>query len=336
MIPIETQSKFGRRFEQRLQEHLKSHDLLRRDEKVLVALSGGADSMALLSSLFHLRDHLRVEIAVAHFDHGLRAGSGDDAEFCRRVADSLGLVFRAGRGDVTALARQEKRSVEDAARSARYAFLAEAASVEGCTVVATGHNADDQAETVLMRLLRGSGGSGLRAMVARGRFPAKGATELSLVRPLLETSRDEIVRYCNEEGLEFVDDPSNQSLEYTRNRLRHEVLPALRAVNPAVDQALRRTARALSRDEDYLEEQAEAALAQCTVQDGLSRRRLLALHPALLIRVLRLAARRKSVQLQADESEKLLELVQAGRGQLDVSREWRAEVSEESLDWALR
>jgi tRNA(Ile)-lysidine synthase len=336
VIPIETKSKFGRRFEQRLQERIKAEDLLRRGERVLVALSGGPDSMTLLASLFHLREHLKIEVAVAHFNHRLRSESGDDAAFCRAVAEGLRLAFRLGDGDVRVEAEAEGRSIEDAARSARYAFLAEAAAGEGCAVVATGHNADDQAETVLMRLLRGSGGSGLRAMVGRGRFPAKTVLPLELARPLLETKREEILRYCVEEQLQFVDDPSNQSLEYTRNRIRHEVLPSLRIVNPAVDEALRRAARALSRDEDHLESQAEEALVAAVTESGLDRAALLRTHSAIAIRTLRLWGRRKGVQLQADESEKLLELVRAGRGGLDVSREWRVVVSEEGVAWEER
>ncbi|HEX5911555.1 MAG TPA: tRNA lysidine(34) synthetase TilS, partial [Rubrobacter sp.] len=331
-----TRSKYGRRFEQRLQEQIKAEELIERGERVLVALSGGPDSMALLAALFHLREHLKVELAVGHFDHQLRENSADDAEFCRRVAEGLGLPFHGGRGDVRALAKNEARSVEDAARSARYGFLAEAAGAEDCSVVATGHNADDQAETVLMRLLRGSGGSGLRAMHGRGRFPMKGARDLVLVRPLLETERSEIERYSREENLEPRDDTSNTSLEFTRNRLRHEILPRLRELNPAVDQALRRAARSLSRDEDYLEAEAETQLRQTESDGVIPRERLLSLHPALAVRVLRMAGRRRGVQLQADESDKLLELVRAGRGRLDVSSEWTVKVSDEAVTWNRR
>jgi tRNA(Ile)-lysidine synthase len=336
VIPVETRSKFGRRFEQRLQEHIKSAGVLRRGERVLVALSGGPDSTTLLASLYHLREHLKVELAAAHFDHQLRPDSGKDVEFCRKVAAGLGLPFHAATADVRALAKKEGRSVEDAARSSRYAFLAEAARAEECGVVATGHSADDQAETVLMRLLRGSGGSGLRAMQTRGRFPHKNTADLVLVRPLLETERAEIERYCREEDLQVLADPSNLSLEHTRNRLRHEVLPVLRTINPAVDQSLRRTARALARDEAYLEARAEEELARSESGDALSRQGLLEVHPAVLARVLRLAARRRGVQLQAEESEKLLELVHTGRGSLDVSREWAVQVSAESVAWLPR
>lgn len=336
MIPTATRSKFGRRFEQRLQEQIKSEDLIKRDEHVLVALSGGPDSMTLLASLCHLREHLKVDLAVAHFDHRLRESSSEDAEFCRGVAEQLGLSFEKGEADVGQLAAEEGRSVEDAARSARYAFLAEAAARAGCGVVATGHNADDQAETVLMRLLRGSGGSGLRAMHSRGRFPIKEGRDLALVRPLLETERTEIERYCAEEGIEVRDDPSNQSLEHTRNRLRHEALPLLRTINPAVDEALRRAARTLARDEAYLEEQAERALAQSGSADVINRAELLRLHPAIVVRVLRLAARRRGVQLQAEESEKLLELVQKGAGSLDISRDVSVQVSTDTVQYTRR
>jgi tRNA(Ile)-lysidine synthase len=336
VIPIETRSKFGRRFEQRLQEQIKTEKLLRRGERVLVALSGGPDSMTLLASLYHLREHLKAELAVAHFDHQLREASNEDAEYCRRVAEHLDLPLHKGQADIRALAAAEGRSIEDAARSARYAFLAEAAAAERCNVVATGHNADDQAETVLMRLLRGSGGSGLRAMHSRGRFPIKEGRDLALVRPLLETERSEIERYCHEEGVEVRDDPSNESLEHTRNRLRHEALPLLRKLNPAVDDALRRAARTLARDESYLEEQAEGALAEMGRGGVLDRTRLLELHPAIIVRVLRLAARHRGVQLQADESEKLLELVRAGRGRLDIARQVTVVVTPDAVRYQSR
>ncbi|MEX2236990.1 MAG: tRNA lysidine(34) synthetase TilS [Dehalococcoidia bacterium] len=331
-------SKYGRRFEQRLQEAIKRDRLLQKGERVLVAFSGGPDSTALLHSLTHLRNHLKVELGVAHFDHRLRDGSDSEVEFCRAVATDFGLAFFTAAADVRAMAASLKLSLEDAARQARYGFLNTVAKEHGFGVVATGHHAGDQAETLLMRLVRGSGAGGLGAMRARATLPVPGSA-VALVRPLLDFARHEVLRYCDEERLAYLEDPSNHDLAFTRNRLRCTVLPALREINPEVESALGRAARALARDEDFLDKQARSALNHVTLTAEpltLNRAALLAQDDAIVVRVLRLATEQLGVALRGAESEKLLALARAGRGRLDISKEWRVELSKFELSFAAR
>jgi tRNA(Ile)-lysidine synthase len=200
---------------------------------VLVAVSGGADSVALLQVLTRLAPEHDLSLAVCHVDHGLQAESARDAGFVRDLATRLGWPVAVERVRV---AERPGRSFEAAARTARYGALDRAARAVGARRIALGHTADDQAETVLMRLLQGAGPRGLAGIpVRRGR----------LIRPLLQVERRTILAYLEAEGLHWVEDPTNQDPKLLRNRIRHEVLPLLAAHGwPKIGQALRRTARA--------------------------------------------------------------------------------------------
>jgi tRNA(Ile)-lysidine synthase len=205
---------------------------------VLVALSGGADSTALLGALVDLRDtgELREVLAV-HVDHGLRAGSARDADACAAVCARVQVELRRATVQVPA------GNVQAAARKARYAALRREARETGATLVATGHTRDDQAETVLLRLLRGSGARGLSGIP-----PRRGI----LVRPLIDRSRAEVLAYLEERGLPHLEDPTNATPRFLRNRVRSEVLPVLRALAPQVERALARAADLLRDDEQAL------------------------------------------------------------------------------------
>jgi tRNA(Ile)-lysidine synthetase-like protein len=213
---------------------------------LVVAVSGGPDSLALLHALVRvpLRRRGRAsrrpfDLRVAYFDHRLRepAQVAAERQFVERQAAALGLPFVAGSGDVRGAARRGGRSIEDAARRCRYAFLAEAAAEAGAAAVAVGHTATDQAETVLLRVLRGTGVAGLGAMDWRSRWPLPGPGP-ALLRPLLGVLREDTVAYCAALGLEPRQDPENDSLRYRRNRVRHELLPVLRRYNPRIITAL--------------------------------------------------------------------------------------------------
>ncbi|HEX6030649.1 MAG TPA: tRNA lysidine(34) synthetase TilS, partial [Tepidiformaceae bacterium] len=210
--------------------------MFRGSRKVLAAVSGGTDSVALLLVLLRLRERFGFELAASHFDHKLRPDSHDDMEWVRNLCKTLDVPCFTGEGDVSEAAREHHGGIEDAARRMRYGFLAFVAGKEGADAVATGHTADDQAETVLMRIVRGTGIRGLRGMLPVGDVPGGGAQRL--VRPLLELHRTDTETICREAGIEPVEDPSNLDLGYARNRIRHETLPSLRAVNPEVDAAL--------------------------------------------------------------------------------------------------
>ena len=242
----------------RIRHSVRCHGLLRRGEPVVVGVSGGADSLCLLHLLCRLTSEYELSLHVAHLNHCLRGDESDaDADFVREVATDWGLPCTVERVQVLSVAEQHGLSVEEAARRARYSFLGRVAQVVGSRRVAVGHNADDQAETILMHWLRGSGLAGLRGMLPsislaeyrlfEGSTPSHVA-EVCLVRPLLEVTREQIESYCEHYGLEARFDRSNLDTTYFRNWLRHEVLPLLATHNPNVKEVLRRSAQVIADD----------------------------------------------------------------------------------------
>ncbi len=228
---------------------MTGHDLF--TEPIVLGVSGGPDSLALLHLLRSIR---RPEgLIVAHLDHGLRPGSAEEATSVAAAAS--GLRFFAERADVSGLARVQGLSVEEAGRQARYIFLADLARREGAAAVVVGHHADDQAETILMHFLRGSGLAGLAGMREAGPLP--GHDGLWLVRPLLQITREEIEAYCVKNGLEPIIDASNADPTFFRNRLRHELLPLLESYNPHIRQRLRQMGEIVGADEELLRELTE-------------------------------------------------------------------------------
>lgn len=256
-------------------------------ETVVAALSGGADSVALLHALHSAAPRMGFRVVAAHLDHGLRAGSGADAAFCRNLCERLGVSVHMGSADVRGRARREHAGLEDAARKERYAFLRKVAWQEGAAAVALGHTRDDQAETLLLRLLRGSGSAGLGSIRAR-----RG----DLIRPLLAISRADVLAHLAAHGLDWREDASNADLAIARNRVRHELLPYLEArVNPQARRTLARTAALLADEAAWFEAEAGRRLPSMSrpVADGiaLDRAGLRALAPALARHVLRRALR---------------------------------------------
>ena len=224
-----------------------------RSSTVVMGLSGGADSVALLDALASLRRRRGFRVLAAHLDHALRPGSADDAAFCAEVCRSLDVPLRVGRADVRARASRERGGLEQAARRERYAFLRRVRDEEAAFAIAVAHTRDDQAETLLLRLLRGAGATGLAGMRPRSR---------DVLRPLLAVSRDEVLDHLRERGLAFREDPSNADLVHRRNRVRHELIPYLEErFNPAVRASLARTASVLADEAAHLRGEAEALLA---------------------------------------------------------------------------
>jgi tRNA(Ile)-lysidine synthase len=222
---------------------------LRRGETVVAAVSGGADSMAMLHALCAIARERELTVIAAHFDHQLRPSSYLDADLVFRMAHRWGARIAPGRGDVLARRMQMRTSVEAAGRELRYAFLERVADETRADTILTAHTRDDQVETVLMRILRGAGARGCRGILARrGR----------IARPLLSVARADTHEYCGANGVPVVEDPSNLERIYTRNRLRHDVLPELRAIYPGIDNALLRIAE--NADAEF--QRAEAATAR--------------------------------------------------------------------------
>jgi tRNA(Ile)-lysidine synthase len=230
------------------------------NEHVIVAVSGGADSTALLLTLDELlkAERLDLQLIVAHLDHGLRGlASEEDARWVETLANELGLTFELGRAAVKE--RAERDNLEQAARRARYEFLAEVAKRYGARLVLTGHTLDDQAETVLLRLLRGSGAEGLGGIEAQ-RALVEG-DEVLLARPLVGWARHvQTVEYCRERHVEFRVDEMNEDERFARVRVRRELLPLMESFNPRVVEALARTAELLRDDAIVLNAAAEELL----------------------------------------------------------------------------
>jgi tRNA(Ile)-lysidine synthase len=310
-----------------------------RDGRILVAVSGGPDSTALLLVLARLRRSLGLSLHVAHYDHGLRSRRSAEREerFVRGLAASLDLPVTVGHGDVRGVAKARKLSLEDAARRERYAFLAAAAAEANCRTVATGHTSSDQAETVLLHLVRGSGLAGLAGMASVASWPFPGHARLRVIRPLLRLSRTDTTAICADAEVQALEDESNTSPRFRRNRVRNELMPLLRQLNPRVDDALVRLADAASDDYAFIEASARATLrkpvdgAQRLPRDGF------ASAPASMRRhALRIALGRVAGDLQ-DFGERHLaaleRLVLEGKtgDRLDLPRDLTAELRRRNL-----
>ena len=274
-----------------IQRAFERHSMARRGDLLLVAVSGGADSVALLHALWTLRTKLGIRLAVAHLHHGIRgAAANADAAFVRRLAKRLALPLAEEYGRVPQQARAAGISLEMAARTARYDFFRNVAEKLSAAGVAVAHTADDQAETVLLRLARGAGPQGLGGME-----PVSRRDGLKIIRPLLGVTRTEIVAYLKKNRLRWREDASNRDTHFLRNRVRHEILPLLeRRLNPQIRAALLKTAEVLREENDLLDRIAGRALSpQAPRRAGAARptlsvKRLIKLPLALRRRVLRL------------------------------------------------
>ena len=255
-----------------MRDYIRAHEIF-RPGPVVVAVSGGADSTALLLILAELADELGIVIHVAHFDHRTRPRqSAEDADFVAKLANRVGAPIRVGRAE-------KPTKTEDAARIARYEFLRRAASEVGATAIATGHTRDDQAETVLLHLTRGSGLAGLGGM-----RPLREG----IARPLLAIGRAETVAVCRAARIRPRIDPTNRSLKFARNRVRLEVLPKLAKINPRASEAIARFAEAAAELQTEGDVDIAQALARARDKDAVV---VAVLEPAIRRRALALAWR---------------------------------------------
>ncbi|MCS7060262.1 MAG: tRNA lysidine(34) synthetase TilS [Anaerolineae bacterium] len=223
---------------------------------IVLAVSGGPDSLCLADAILSQREPLGLAPCIAHLDHGLRGEAGQaDAEFTRAFAEAHGAPCVVARADVAGRAAAERVSIEVAARRARYEFLARVADSIHAPLIAVAHQADDQAETVLLRLIRGAGIAGLRGM--RLLSPHPSAPHLWIVRPLLRITRGNVLAYCTARDLHPRLDQTNETLDHARNRVRHELLPILEQYNPAIRAVLARLAELAAGDLEIIEHAVE-------------------------------------------------------------------------------
>ncbi|NPB06189.1 MAG: tRNA lysidine(34) synthetase TilS [Aquificae bacterium] len=254
--------------------------LFKGERRVLIAFSGGVDSVVLTDAMLKLKNYFGFkELALAHFNHGLRPTAGRDEAFALKFGKERGLPVFVGRGEVRKEAERAKRNLEETAREMRYAFLREVKEREGYELILTAHHLNDLLETGLMFLVRGSGPEGLAGFKPR---------EGELVRPLYAVKRSEIEAYARFKGLPWVEDESNYDLSLARNFLRHRVIPLLKRINPSLEESFLKTSKLLRDESAFLEQEAKRIFEELKEGSCLDARRLAQLHPALQRRVIRL------------------------------------------------
>jgi len=278
-----------------------------------VAVSGGADSTCMLHLLVGLRDELGINLHVAHLDHRLRgADSEADAGYVEGLAKSLDIPLTTGREDVRAYQKKHRISLEEAAREVRYRFLADTADSVGADRVATGHTLDDQVETILMHLVRGTGTRGLVGLKPNSQWQMDNK-RIAIVRPLLQVSRQETADYCRHYRLAPRLDASNLSLSPLRNRIRQQLLPLLRSYNPGVAEALLRTASTAADELAFLDEEIARLWGKVVQRQGetivLDKRRLGKLSLALKRHLLRTAIEELLGSLKDIEARHIEEII---------------------------
>ncbi len=312
--------------------YIRREELLHPGDRVGVAVSGGADSVALLRVMLELRHELGVVLSIVHFNHQLRGAESDaDEQWVAQLAQRHGLEFHVGSGDVATCSRTQHLSTEAAARRLRYRYFRQLFEENKLNRIATGHTLDDQAETVLLRVVRGAGTRGLA-----GIYPQLlvHGSRCSVIRPLLKTRRKLLEAYLREIGQDWREDSSNRDLRHARNRVRHGIVPRLeRTLNPAVRETLGETADIARSEEDYWQREVARVLPDVWQAD---RRTLIpvalaALPLALRRRVVRAAAESLGMKLEFRHLEEILDLDQAGPRSAMLPGGWILSVSPGSL-----
>jgi tRNA(Ile)-lysidine synthase len=243
---------------QRMLEFIREHRLVEENSCLLVAVSGGADSICMLQALLELKNELNIELHIAHLNHQLRgADSESDAIYIDGLARRLGIPATTVTRDVLKHQAEKHLCLEEAAREVRYTFLAETALSLGANRVAVGHTSDDNIETILMHLIRGTGLKGLVGLKPLVRWRPAGG-DFVIIRPLLTVSREETAAYCREHTLEIRIDASNLALSPLRNRIRQQLLPILTEYNPGIEQAILRLSRIVSDDITFMEKEVKS------------------------------------------------------------------------------
>ncbi len=270
--------------------------MVSKGECLLLAVSGGADSTCLLHVMLSLKEELGIKLHVAHLDHQLRGEESDaDAAYVVRLSDSLDIPCTVSKADVRGYQKKHRLSLEEAAREVRYDFLSETAAAVGADIIAIGHTLDDQVETIMLHIIRGSGIAGLVGLNAKSERLLNGY-QLNIIRPLLEISREETQQYCLEHNLMARVDSSNQSLSMLRNRIRLKLLPELKKYNPGFVESLLRNSAIAADEIAFLDSEAEKVWDLAVKEQDdiiiLDKERFGALPDALKRHLLRVAIKR--------------------------------------------
>lgn len=243
-------------FIQKLKHSLKKHHLLQMGDKVLLAVSGGADSLALLFSLNTLKDFFGLRLHIAHLDHMLRKNSYQDLLYVKSIADKLGISFSSKRINLKKIAK--KASLEEVARDARLDFLIKTAKAIKADKIALGHTKDDQSETVLMRIIRGCGLQGLSSIL-----PIRNIRGFTFIRPLIDIERKDIEQFLKKLKIKPRLDTTNFETKFLRNKIRNELLPILKDYNPNIKESLARLAEISLLDYELIEKLGKSSLKNC-------------------------------------------------------------------------
>jgi tRNA(Ile)-lysidine synthase len=324
------------RLAQRVCEYVRKESLLLPGNRVGVAVSGGADSVALLRLLLELRDELGLVLSVVHFHHQIRGHDADaDQLFVAELASSHGLELHVGSGDTPQVAEAEGLSMEAAARALRYGCFAELISSSRLDKVATGHTLDDQAETVLLKLVRGAGTRGLAGIYPCVQVEAEGsAPGGGVVRPLLRFRRAELRDYLDRLGQHWREDASNTDLSYRRNRVRQQLVPLLETgFNPKIVERLGEVAEIARAEEQYWEEVVRGVLVD---QGPIPVASLRSLPAALQRRLVRAAAQSHGLSLSFEEVERIISLAESSSSAakyVTLSQGWQVRRRPEGLQF---
>ncbi len=246
----------------RIAKTIDENRLLKRGDSVLVALSGGPDSVALLHLLNRLKSKYRIKLATAHLDHGIRPEATEERVSCRNLCRKLRIKFHSKKMNIPKLAEKEKLTLEEAGRTARYEYFQYLCGLFGYDKIATGHHSDDSAETILFNIVRGSGLRGLSGIA-----PRRG----NIIRPLIEIGKNEILKWLEDQEITYVLDSSNLSMKYARNRIRRKILPELEKLNPSARQNILRLAKNAAEEIEFIDSTVASVYEKAVVSAGKSK-----------------------------------------------------------------
>ena len=255
--------------EEKVLNTIKKYELIENGDNIVIGVSGGPDSMALLNLFINLKKDRKIncEITVAHINHGIREEAEEETKYVENFCKQHEIDCFIKREKVEELAKKQKIGTEEAGRKLRYNFFEEVSSKVNATKIATAHNANDNSETVLMNLIRGTGTSGLKGIEAK--------RDNKYIRPLIETTRKEIEEYCEENKLEPKQDKSNNENIYTRNKVRNILLPLIeKEFNPNIVNSLNRMSQIVKEENEYLQKQVEKAYEEIVIEEFIGNKRI--------------------------------------------------------------